>query len=36
MLVIRLSGKASQVFKLWDLLVQKHGHKTLGELVKEL
>ena len=34
MLLIRISGKAKQVFKLWRLFVQRQGNKTLGELAK--
>lgn len=33
-LVLCLSGKARQVWKLWDLFVQRQGNKTLGELAK--
>jgi len=32
--IIRLSGKAKQVFRYWDELVKKQGNKTLGELAK--
>ena len=31
--IICLSGKASHVWKLWALIVQRYGNKTLGELV---
>lgn len=30
--MIRLPGKAKQVFDYWALIVEKYGHKTLGEL----
>ena len=33
--IIRLSGKSRQVWKLWELFVQKYGKKTLGELANE-
>jgi hypothetical protein len=32
--IIRLSGKARQVFRLWAFYVQRQGNKSLGELVK--
>lgn len=32
--IIRLSGKARQVWKIWALFVQRQGNKTLGELAK--
>lgn len=31
-LVIRMSGKASEVFALFRLLAKRHGAKTLGEI----
>jgi len=33
--LIRLSGKAKQVFRLWELFVRSQGNKTLGELAKK-
>ena len=34
-LVLRLSGKASQVFTVFDLFVKQQGNKTLGQILKE-
>ena len=34
-LVIRLSGKANQIFKMFNSFCQQHGNKTLKELIKE-
>lgn len=31
-LVIRLSGRAKQVWIYWDLLVKTRGQETLGEI----
>lgn len=31
-IVIRISGKASEVFALFRLLTKRHGAKTLGDL----
>ena len=33
--IIRLKGKASQVFDKFSEIVNKSGNKTLGELAKE-
>jgi hypothetical protein len=33
--IIRLSGKARQVWIIWSLFAQRQGNKTLGELIKE-
>ena len=35
MLVIKMSGKVSQVFKLFSLFVEQQGNKTLGELITQ-
>ena len=35
MLVLRITGKARQVFKLIELLVRTRGNKTLGELIQK-
>jgi len=35
MLVLKMSGKAREVFGLLKLLAEKRGHVTLGELAKE-
>ena len=35
MQVIRISGKAKQVFALLSLLAKEQGDKTLGQLIKE-
>ena len=34
--IITLKGRASQVFRYWDLLIKAKGNKTLGELSKEV
>ena len=36
MLVLKLTGKAEQVFKYLDLLIQRYGNITLAQLAKEL
>jgi len=35
MLVLKLTGKAKQVFKYLDLLAKYQGDKTLGQIIKE-
>lgn len=35
MAIIVLKGKARQVFRYLELLSEKQGHKTLGELLLE-
>jgi len=35
MLVIRISGRARQVFPIIALLAREQGDKTLGELIDE-
>jgi len=34
-LVLRLTGKANQVFPLLKALAKERGHLTLGQLIKE-
>ena len=34
--IIRLSGKAEQIFKYLDLLIQRYGNITLAQLEKEV
>lgn len=34
MVIIRITGKARQVFAIISLLARKQGHLTLGELAK--
>jgi len=34
-LIIRLTGKASQVWKLLAAYCQQHGNKTLNEIAKQ-
>jgi len=34
--IIRLSGKAEQVFKYLELIIQSYGNITLAQLEKEL
>lgn len=36
MKVIQISGKAKQVFKLFDLYAKRYPNKTLGELAREV
>jgi hypothetical protein len=36
MTIIVLKGKAAQVFRYLELLAEKQGHKTLGELIQEV
>ena len=33
--IIRISGTASQVFRLVALLAEQQGHKTLGKIIEE-
>lgn len=35
MLVLRITGKAEQVFKLLASLAKKRGDTTLGQIIKE-
>jgi len=35
-MLIRLTGKKKQVFGYWELIVKKYGHRTLGELAREV
>jgi hypothetical protein len=35
MLIIRITGKAKDVFGALGALTRKHGSKTLGQIVKE-
>jgi len=34
-LILRLSGKARQVFPMFDLFVKQQGNKRLGQIIKE-
>ena len=34
-MVIRISGKAREVFKMWDFILAKFGNLTLGQLKQE-
>jgi len=36
MVIIRITGKARQVFTYFSLLAKKQGHLTLGELAKRI
>ena len=35
MLVIRITGKAKQVFKTIEMMARGQGDKTLGQIIKE-
>jgi len=35
MLVIKMAGKAEEVFKILDCLDKNHPEKTIGQIIKE-